>query len=81
MNPQRPPLPPEMADLTAPDEIRADIARAASILAARDAFDLSVDVKHDVPGIHGRLASLLLELASRVLYRYAIRNAKSGGVR
>ena len=79
MNPQQNTPPPDLADLTAPDEIRADIARAAAIIAARDAFNLSGDVRADVPGLHGRIASLLLSLASHVLYRYAIRNPKSGG--
>jgi len=78
--------PPDLADYTSPEEIRsaineirADEARETAVLAARDAFNLSGDVRADVPGIHGRIAFLLLSLASRVLYRYAIRNPKSGG--
>lgn len=70
-----------MKDHTRPEEIRATIdqvraARAVetAILAARAAFDLAGDVETDVPGLSGRIAAGLLNLASRVLYRYAIRN-------
>ena len=60
-------------------ELRADKAVSTSVLAARAAFDLAIDVREDVPGFSGRLASGLLSLASRLLYRYAIRHPRDGG--
>lgn len=74
-------LPPELVDYSTPEEFRSALielrgqeARETAVKSARLAFDLAIDVRQDVPGIYGRIASWLLEMASRILFRYAIRN-------
>ena len=77
---------PPMKDYTTPDEIRATIdqvradrAIETAILAARAACDLAIDVRADVPGLSGQVAAWLLNMASRLLYRYASQNPRHGG--